>query len=96
MFPETLEEGLEIPSTQMDPAQPTAVQRLSEPSQEIYQAFLHISYKLEIFDRLVYLFSSLENEMYLFTRCIKSNKTLSCLKILSSLSQINTFKLEKV
>ena len=34
MFPETLEEGLEIPSTQMDPTQPTAVQRLSEPSQE--------------------------------------------------------------
>jgi len=34
MFPETLDEGLEIPSTQLDPAQPTAVQRLSEPSQE--------------------------------------------------------------
>ena len=33
MFPETLEEGIEIPSTQLDPAQPTAVQRLAEPSQ---------------------------------------------------------------
>lgn len=39
MFPETLEEGLEIPSTQMDPAQPTAVQRLSEPSQGIIKLF---------------------------------------------------------
>ena len=39
MFPETLEEGLEIPSTQMDSAQPTAVQRLSEPSQGIIKLF---------------------------------------------------------
>ena len=31
MFPETLEEGIEIPSTQLDPTQPTAVQRLAEP-----------------------------------------------------------------
>ena len=36
MFPETLEEGIEIPSTQLDPAQPTAVQRLAEPSQVRY------------------------------------------------------------
>ena len=33
MFPETPEEGIEIPSTQLDPSQPTAVQRLAEPSQ---------------------------------------------------------------
>ena len=34
MFPETPEEGLEIPSTQTNPTQTTAVQNLSEPSQE--------------------------------------------------------------
>jgi len=42
MFPETLEEGLEIPSTQMDPAQPTAVQRLSEPSQMLKHAVVNL------------------------------------------------------
>merc|ERR1719330_1717537 len=40
MFPETLDEGLEIPSTQLDPAQPTAVQRLSEPSQMLKHALV--------------------------------------------------------
>ncbi|PSN33457.1 Armadillo segment polarity protein [Blattella germanica] len=39
MFPETLEEGIEIPSTQFDPAQPTAVQRLAEPSQMLKHAY---------------------------------------------------------
>ncbi|XP_023243605.1 armadillo segment polarity protein isoform X1 [Centruroides vittatus] len=38
MFPETLDEGIEIPSTQFDPSQPTAVQRLSEPSQMLKHA----------------------------------------------------------
>jgi len=42
MFPETLEEGLEIPSTQMDPTQPTAVQRLSEPSQMLKHAVVNL------------------------------------------------------
>ena len=46
MFPETLDEGLEIPSTQMDPAQPTAVQRLSEPSQGNKQPTLKHFYPL--------------------------------------------------
>jgi catenin beta 1 len=58
MFPETLDEGLEIPSTQMDPAQPTAVQRLSEPSQMLkhavvnlinYQAVLRIRIRIHVF-----------------------------------------------
>ena len=30
MFPETLEEDIDIPSTQLDPTQPTAVQRLGK------------------------------------------------------------------
>merc|ERR1740123_1114827 len=42
MFPETLDEGLEIRSTQLDPAQPTAVQRLSEPSQMLKHAVVNL------------------------------------------------------
>merc|ERR1719216_201502 len=42
MFPETMPEGLEIPSTQLDPAQPTAVQRLSEPSQMLKHAVVNL------------------------------------------------------
>merc|ERR1719411_508435 len=42
MFPETLEEGIEIPSTQLDPAEPTAVQRLSEPSQMLKHAVVNL------------------------------------------------------
>merc|ERR1719411_1777487 len=42
MFPETLEEGIEIPSTQLDPRQPTAVQRLSEPSQMLKHAVVNL------------------------------------------------------
>lgn len=42
MFPETLEEGIEIPSTQFDPAQPTVVQRLSEPSQMLKHAVVNL------------------------------------------------------
>ena len=42
MFPETLDEGLEIPSTQYDPAQPTAVQRLAVPSQMLKHAVVNL------------------------------------------------------
>ncbi len=42
MFPETLEEGIEIPSTQLDPSQPTAVQRLAEPSQMLKHAVVNL------------------------------------------------------
>jgi len=42
MFPETLDEGLEIPSTQLEPGQPTAVQRLSEPSQMLKHAVVNL------------------------------------------------------
>lgn len=42
MFPETLEEGIEIPSTQFDPSQSTAVQRLSEPSQMLKHAVVNL------------------------------------------------------
>ncbi|XP_018911106.1 armadillo segment polarity protein isoform X2 [Bemisia tabaci] len=42
MFPETLEEGIEIPSTQLDQTQPTAVQRLTEPSQMLKHAVVNL------------------------------------------------------
>jgi len=42
MFPETLDEGVEIPSTQFDPSQPTAVQRLAEPSQMLKHAVVNL------------------------------------------------------
>ncbi|XP_030757588.1 armadillo segment polarity protein [Sitophilus oryzae] len=42
MFPETLEEGIEIPSTQFDPQTQTAVQRLAEPSQMLRHAVVNL------------------------------------------------------
>lgn len=42
MFPETLDEGVPIPSTQFDPQQPTAVQRLAEPSQMLKHAVVNL------------------------------------------------------
>lgn len=42
MFPETLEEGIQIPSTQIRPDQPTAVQRLAEPSQMLKHAVVNL------------------------------------------------------
>lgn len=49
MFPETLDEGMEIPSTQFDPQQPTAVQRLAEPSQMLKHAVVNlINYQVRV------------------------------------------------
>ncbi|XP_007542912.1 junction plakoglobin a [Poecilia formosa] len=42
MFPESLEEGTAILSTQTDPSQMTNVQRLAEPSQMLKQAIVHL------------------------------------------------------
>ena len=53
MFPETLDEGMEIPSTQFDPAQPTAVQRLAEPSQMLKHAVVNlINYQVSYFQHI--------------------------------------------
>ena len=50
MFPETLEEGAQIPSTQYDPNNPTAVQRLAQPSQMLKQAVVNlINYQVLIY-----------------------------------------------
>ena len=42
MFPETLEEGMQIPTTQYDGAHPTNVQRLAEPSQMLKHAVVNL------------------------------------------------------
>jgi len=42
MFPETLEENMQIPSTQIHPDQQTAVQRLAEPSQMLKHAVVNL------------------------------------------------------
>uniref|UniRef100_A0AAY4CYW3 CTNB1 protein n=1 Tax=Denticeps clupeoides TaxID=299321 RepID=A0AAY4CYW3_9TELE len=42
MFPETLEEGLQIPSAQFDSSHPTNVQRLAEPSQMLKHAVVNL------------------------------------------------------
>lgn len=56
MFPETLDEGMEIPSTQFDPQQPTAVQRLAEPSQMLKHAVVNlINYQVCVCDMLVWV-----------------------------------------
>jgi hypothetical protein len=41
-FSETLDEGIEIPSTQFDPSHQTAVQRLSEPTQMLKHAVVNL------------------------------------------------------
>uniref|UniRef100_A0AAR2K520 Catenin beta 1 n=1 Tax=Pygocentrus nattereri TaxID=42514 RepID=A0AAR2K520_PYGNA len=42
MFPETLDEGMQIPSTQFDGTHPTNVQRLAEPSQMLKHAVVNL------------------------------------------------------
>nr|ACZ56248.1 beta-catenin [Hydractinia echinata] len=42
MFPETMNDGMDIPQTQMDPGNPTAVQRLAEPSQMLKTAVVDL------------------------------------------------------
>lgn len=42
MFPETMQEGVTIVSTQLDSSQQTNVQRLAEPSQMLKTAIVHL------------------------------------------------------
>uniref|UniRef100_A0A673KMZ7 Catenin beta-1-like n=1 Tax=Sinocyclocheilus rhinocerous TaxID=307959 RepID=A0A673KMZ7_9TELE len=42
MFPETLDEGMQVTSTQFDSAHPTNVQRLAEPSQMLKHAVVNL------------------------------------------------------
>ncbi|KAH3819192.1 hypothetical protein DPMN_120925 [Dreissena polymorpha] len=42
IFPETLKEGLQIPSTEIHPDQPTAVQSLAEPSLMLKHAVVNL------------------------------------------------------
>ena len=59
MFPETLEEGIQIPSTQIHMDQPTAVQRLAEPSQMLKHAVVNlINYQVGVVDDVYVLLVS--------------------------------------
>ena len=42
MFPETLDEGMQVPQTAIHPGAETAVQRLSEPSQMLKSAVVNL------------------------------------------------------
>lgn len=62
MFPETLEEGIEIPSTQFDQGQATAVQRLAEPSQMLKHAVVNlINYQVSCYTQRKLLAKLLAN-----------------------------------
>ena len=75
MFPETIEEGMEIPTTQFDSNQPTAVQRLAEPSQMLKHAVVNlINYQVRaVFmstGQVQYLISLVQDDADLATRAI--------------------------
>lgn len=57
MFPETVDEAMEIPSTQLDPGNPTAVQRLAEPSQMLKNAVVDLINYQVIFQNFSNIFS---------------------------------------
>ena len=60
MFPETMEEGMEIPTTQFDSNQPTAVQRLAEPSQMLKHAVVNlINYQVTSLSRFNHLYKEM-------------------------------------
>ena len=51
MFPETMDEGIQIPSTKIHPDQVTAIQRLAEPSQMLKHAVANIiNYQVIVVD----------------------------------------------
>ena len=76
MFPETLEEGMEIPTTQFDSNQPTAVQRLAEPSQMLKHAVVNlINYQVCVIFSVVVVYHiwhvwTLQDDADLATRAI--------------------------
>lgn len=77
MFPETLDEGMQIPSTQFDAAHPTNVQRLAEPSQMLKHAVVNlINYQddAELATRAIPELTKLlndEDQVSVFFTCVK-------------------------
>jgi len=66
MFPETLEEGFQIPSTQIHRDQSTAVQRLAEPSQMMKHAVVNlINYQVSCSE----MFRQLDSQIILNYSC---------------------------
>lgn len=84
MFPETLEEGMQIPSTQYDAANPTNVQRLAEPSQMLKHAVVNlINYQddAELATRAIPELTKLLNDedqvnMFVAQNCLRINFAL--------------------
>lgn len=73
MFPETLEEGMQIPSTQYDAVNPTNVQRLAEPSQMLKHAVVNlINYQddAELATRAIPELTKLLNDEDQVTDCV--------------------------
>lgn len=91
MFPETLDEGMQIPSTQFDAAHPTNVQRLAEPSQMLKHAVVNlINYQddAELATRAIPELTKLLNDedqvsrdMANFLICFEGNSQGSSLKM---------------
>ena len=103
MFPETLDEGMQIPSTQFDAAHPTNVQRLAEPSQMLKHAVVNlINYQddAELATRAIPELTKLLNDedqvsrdMANFLICFEGNSQGSSLKMSTLTSVFENWKL---
>lgn len=102
MFPETLDEGMQIPSTQFDAAHPTNVQRLAEPSQMLKHAVVNlINYQddAELATRAIPELTKLLNDedqvssdMASFLICFEGNSQGSSLIISTQYQYLKTGK----
>lgn len=100
MFPETLDEGMQIPSTQFDAAHPTNVQRLAEPSQMLKHAVVNlINYQddAELATRAIPELTKLLNDedqvsrdMANFLICFEGNSQGNSLKMCTLLQYLKT------
>lgn len=72
MFPETLEEGIEIPSTQFNQGQLTAVQRLAEPSQMLKHAVVNLINYQVIFGTILLYHTIQECRYFASNICIST------------------------
>ena len=100
MFPETLDEGMQIPSTQFDAAHPTNVQRLAEPSQMLKHAVVNlINYQddAELATRAIPELTKLLNDedqvsrdMANFLICFEGNSQGNSLKMSTLLQYLKT------
>lgn len=92
MFPETLEEGIHIPPTQLDAAHPTAVQRLAEPSQMLKHAVVNlINYQddAELATRAIpELTKLLNDEDQVRVQLSRLRFSIKCLRVFTNMNPI--------